>query len=189
MAVLINPESEETKERAKWEMFHSQWTPGGLQPGNPYRKGNVYGKAGAEYPKMLYKAQRIPGNGKWATSMDVPEYFGFRTDDEWRRACERAERFTASCQLTVNTEAEHARAREEGYRDTPKEAVDFQHALEKEMGDAAANRNWHERNMSEKALAERDAAEAEHFGHLPEIPEKPIVRRVKKGKGSSAPAA
>lgn len=189
MAVLVNPESEETKERAKWEMFPSKWTPEGVSPGNPYKKGNEYGKAGAQFPMMLYKAQRVPGSGKWATSMAPPEFFGFRSDDEWRRACESAERFTASCQKTVNSESERHAAMEsgEGWRDTPKEAVAYQEALWKEVGDEAAARAYRDRNMSEGAKREAERFEADNFGHQPEIPRQPVRRGVKKNT-KKAPA-
>lgn len=42
---------------------------------------------------------------------------------------------------------------------------------------AAAERNYTDRRMGEKALAERDAAEAGSSRHLGEIPETPVKRR------------
>lgn len=177
MAILINPESESAKELARWEQHQSQYTIGGLKPGNPY----VY----REFPKMMYLARQIPGNGKWATSQEAPAFFGFRDQNEWDRACQQAMQFTTSCQRTVNDDRERERARNEGWRDTPQEAVEFREALDKAIGDAAAERNYRDKSMSEKALAESAAAEAEHFGHLPEIPEKPVVKAHKgwpKGK-------
>src|SRR6266849_2467734 len=162
--------TEKQKEEAKWEQFERD-VPRGLQPGNPYVK--------RLYPWMLYKAHQLP-NGKYAVAMDEPGFFGFRDANEWQRAKDQASAFTKSCHRTVNSEAEHGRARAEGWRNDPQEALDFQASLQKLMGDEAAARNFGDKNMREKALAERDKAEADHFGHLPSIPEKPIVRRVKK---------
>lgn len=181
MPVLFNPNSEFAKEMAKWEQFPSQWTAGGLQPGNPPRGVRPY-------PRMLYCAHRNP-SGQWAVSMDPPSRFGFRDENEWDRACQDAQRFTESCQKIVPNEEEHRKAREsgEGWRDHPKEAMEFREALEKAIGDAAAERNWRDRNMGEKAKAESAAAEAEHFGHLPEIPEQPVVKR--RGRPRKNPAA
>jgi hypothetical protein len=46
MPVVITPDSDEAKERAKWEQHSDRFGP----PGNPY----VY----REYPRMLYRARR-----------------------------------------------------------------------------------------------------------------------------------
>jgi len=181
MAVLRNPESEETKERARHEQFHSEWTIGGLQPGNPY----VY----RQYPMMLFQARQVPGNGRWAVALEPPSRHGFRDHMDWDMACSHAASFTASCQRTVNNEAEHKRAREEGWRDSQGEALEFRAALDKMIGDEAAARNYRDRNMSEKAKAESDAIQAETFGHVPSIPEQPIKRRPgrpAKAKGTAA---
>lgn len=160
---------------AKWEMIPSEWTAGGLKPGNPYRKGNEYGKPGAEYPKMLYQAKQLP-NGKWATAMIPPPFIGFRDQNEWDRAVQAALLFTSSCYRIVDNEAQHARARDEGWRDGPDEAMQFRDALEKAVGEAAAERNYRDKNMSPAAKAEVAQAESEHFGHLADIP-------VKRGPG------
>lgn len=179
MSILYNPNSEFAKEMAKWEQFPSEWTAGGLKPGNPY----VF----RAYPKMLYCARRTP-SGQWAVALGPPSRFGFHDENEWDRACQEAQRFTESCQKTVANEAEHKKALEsgEGWRDDPKAAMEFREALEKAVGDAAAERNWRDRNMGEKAKAESAAAEAEHFGHLPEIPEQPVKRRGRPRKNPAA---
>jgi len=53
---------------------------------------------------------------------------------------------------------------------------------ESEQTDAvlAANRNFNDRNMSDRAKAESQAAEDAHDGHLPSVPETPILRRQSK---------
>lgn len=162
--------TEKAKEEAKWEQFERD-CPRGLSPGNPYVK--------RLYPWMLYKAHQMP-NGKFAVSQDEPTFFGFRDANEWQRAKDEATRFTTSCQRTVMSETEHERARADGWRNSPQEALDFQASLQKLMGDEAARQNFADKNMSEKALEEKRKLEADHFGHLPEIPAQPIVRRVKR---------
>lgn len=187
MAVLVNPESEDVKEQAKWEMFPSKWTVGGLRPGNPHRgaqappddKGS-WRSADWQYPAMLFKAQRIPGNGKWATSMQTPPFFGFRDENEWTRASEQANYFKTQCQMVVKSDAERARAHEDGWRDTPQEAVEYANELDKLIGNEAAERAYRDRNMSEKAQAEVAQAEAAHFPHLASVPEAPIKRRPRR---------
>lgn len=178
--LIIDPSNKNTIEKAKWEQFPVPEI-GGLKPGNPY----VF----RPYPKMLVQARQIPpgaqGAGKWATSMAPPSRFMFQRDDDWARACNAAEEFTRSCQFTVNNEEEHKRAREEGWRDDEKEAIEFRAALDKAVSDAAAERNYLDRNMSEKALAESAKAEGEHFGHLGEIPAQPIKRRGRPRKDAA----
>lgn len=179
--------TEGQKEQAKWEMFDRD-CPRGLQPGNPYRKGNEFGKAGAEYPKMLYKASRLE-NGKYAVAVQPPQFFGFRDQNEWDRAVQNAMAFNASCQRTVSSESDHTKARADGWRDDPKEALDYQDSLDKLMGQEAAERNFRDKNMGEKALAESLKTEADHFGHLPVIPEQPIVKRRGRPKKVAPEAA
>lgn len=186
--ILRNPEAEETKELAKWEMFPSEYTIGGLQPGNPYRNGNDYGKAGAAFPKMIYKARRLPGSGKWACFAPQPAYIGFRDEQDWNRACMDAERFQQDCTRTVHNEREWEKAKDDGWRDGPDLAVQYQLDLEAEVAEVAAERNWQDRDMTERAKSESGKAESEHFGHLGEIPESPIRRRVKRAKKGAAGA-
>lgn len=179
-------------ERAKWEMF-PQDCPKGLQPGNPYRHGNEYGKAGALYPTTLFLAQQIPpglpGAGTYAVAAARPTRHGFRDEDEWKAACDEAQRFTDSCLKVVHDEDQHLKAKGQGWRDSPEDAKALATAGRVERGDIAGARNFEDRNMSEKAKAESAKAEAGHFGHLPAIPEKPVVRRVKKEKAGKSAAA
>lgn len=186
--------SEHDKEMAKWEMLQ-QDVPRGLQPGNPWRQGNERGKAGASFPKMLYKADRIPpglpGQGKFATSIAEPRRFGFRDEDEWNAAKQEAERFTTSCYTIVEDEDQLLKHKGQGWCESPKEAVELAESERIAIGNAKAESNWSDRRMSPAAIAEREAAEAESFGHLKTIPEKPVVRRVKKatkkaGKNAAA---
>lgn len=160
-------------EQAKWEQFDRD-VPRGLKPGNPW----VF----RQFPMMLYRADRIPGSGKWATSMSAPRFFGFRDENEWQRALEMAEVFNRGCQRIVHNEAELKEAMEDGtgWRPTHAEAMEFRNKLEDMVAEAAANRAYNDKNMSEKAKAEAAAFEAANFGHQAEIPEKPLPRKGKK---------
>lgn len=180
-------------EEAKWEMYRENCARG-LQPGNLYREGNEHGKAGARFPMMLYRAQQIPPGlpnaGKYATACAEPRRFGYRDEDEFIAAKQAAIEFTTDCQIIVQDEDQLLLRRGQGYRESQKDAKSIAEGSRIGRGNEAHARNQGERNMSEKALSERDEAEAGHFGHLPTIPEKPIVRRVKREKkaGKSASA-
>jgi hypothetical protein len=116
------------------------------------------------FPKMLYRAKT---DGSRITLSDSP-----------------SGEIAQGCTLVVNNEAEMRRAKDEGWREGPKEALEHQLALQKAVSDAAAERNFRDRNMGEKAKAESAAAEAEADGHLGEIPEQPVRRRGRARKNT-----
>lgn len=154
--------SETAKELAKWEQHPTKYVAEGLQPGNPYRF--------VPYPKMVYMARQTH-SGKWAVTEQAPPQFGFQDLNAWDRACQAAAHFTESCQRIVNSEEEEKRAMEEGWRATPQGAMEWRESLEKAIGQAAAERNYRDRSMGEKAKEEAAQVEAETFGHVAEIPE------------------
>ena len=156
-------------ELAKFEQFPSAITAlAGKPPGNPHKF--------RAYPRCLYQAKRHPKNGKWCLSMDRPERWEYPTTDHWEQAMEQYRRFSESCLRTVASEGEHQAAEREGWRNSATEALEFREQEQERLGQEAAERNYRDRLMSEPALAESQAAEAEHFGHLPEIPERPVKR-------------
>lgn len=184
--------TEGEKERARWEMFRDDCARG-LQPGNPYRRGNDYGKAGAEYPTTLFRAEQIPpglpGAGKYAVACPDPRRLGYRDEDEWGEARREAQRFNESCNRIVHSEDQKLLALGQGWRETHKEALTLAEAGRVDRGDITAAQNHADQHMSGKALAEKDKKVSEHFGHMPEVPADPIKRRVKKEKAGKSAAA
>ncbi|MEK9725817.1 MAG: hypothetical protein VW405_20360 [Rhodospirillaceae bacterium] len=176
--IVIVPGSNYAKEMEKFEQFPSKY---GTNPGNPY----VY----RPFPKMLYRAQLYQGvMACMAAPPDSGEFKG--SPDEYQRACEAAQRFTDKCQRIVHSEAEMARAMEDGWRRTPAEAVAYLEGREKDRATATAERNYADRNMSEPAKREAAAAVAAVGGeHLPELPEQPKRRRGRPRKNPIPPAA
>ncbi len=68
-----------------------------------------------------------------------------------------------------------------GYRPSPQEAIAAYDAQQLEFAKLAAEQNWDVKNrLSAKAGAEVEAAQEAHAGHLPVVPETPIVRRQPK---------
>lgn len=168
MGRVYTEEDEYVKEMSKHEQFHSKWTLGDLKPGNPY----VY----RPFPRMMYQAQQAP-NGKWAMSLPQPSRFGFHDDAAWGHACRAADAFVDGCRRIVDTADEHAKALADGWRDTAAEALAWRDGLDHDIATAAAERNYADRNMGHKALAESAAEEAETFGHVPEIKRKKVKRK------------
>lgn len=159
--IVISPGSNAAKEYSKFEQFPSKWT-AGYPPGNPY----VY----RPYPKMLYKAQDY--HGKVCCMAARPDEGEFRDPREYERAVDAAERFTQRCQKIVNDERERSIAMEQGWRESPDEAVAFVNRRNDEIGRAAAERNYEVERMSEGAQREVRAAEVANDGrHLEVMPE------------------
>ena len=106
-----------------------------------------------DYPKMLYICERVSGKG-----IQIKERF------------------------TVGNETEEQNMRSRGYYSLG-EAEARLNAEHLEHGTLAAEREWQIQHgrLGEKAIAEVRAAEAEHGArHLPDVPETPIQRRVKR---------
>jgi hypothetical protein len=122
------------------------------------------------FPKMIYKARR-PDSGGPIRCVDPGN-----------------EQFSGSNQLTVRSEAELREALENGWRETPQEAVEYATKLEKFISDAAAHRHWEDRNLSEKAKAEAQAHDESSFEHLPAIPEAPLDKMAKARAAKAAKA-
>lgn len=168
----INPDGMEAAELRKHEQFPTYFT-GPQGPGNPYRY--------RPFPKMLYRAE-LTESGKVACMLPEPSPLEFRMamdpPSAHRQATEAVNNFNTRCQKVVNDEAEMSRACEDGWRQSPKEAEEYLHSRFRKDGDAAAERAYADRNMSEKAKAEAAAFEqADGPFHQPEIKEQPVKRR------------
>lgn len=177
------------KEMARWDKPKSR---GGMKPDGFER-----------FPQMLYKANPRLDNGRMATEMEEPPRYMYATDAAWINALQAAHDFTRKCQRTVQNEAEYARAREEGWCDSPKAALDKHEALQDAVADAALYRHAEDlRLRSEAAKAEAQLVDEDSFEHVPAItPEAVAVakdhraaslekaRAAKKAKAGAVPAA
>jgi hypothetical protein len=145
MPVVINPESEYGLELAKWNVKRP-WT---------------------QFPRMLYMAHKRPDG---IVSVCETNDALFTLNGVARPGA--AESYNATCQLTVRNEAEQIRAFEQGWRPSPKEALERFEAKERSVGDVAAHRAYEDRNMSDAAKAEAKAVEDSTPDHVAEVPEK-----------------
>jgi hypothetical protein len=151
--MYISPESELGKELSKWD--------------TPKRLGGMGPNGYEPYPRMLYKAfQR--DNGKVLCMEPPPSPYLFSTAEAHERACMLAEGFTKQCQRTVESELEEERAKAEGWRNSPQDALEHYEALQRAIGDAAAEANFAAQRMTPKAQAERKAREAATDKHVSE---------------------
>lgn len=166
--IVIVPGSNYAKEMAKFEQFPSAY---GANPGNPY----VY----RPFPKMLYRAELW--QGKPLCMAADPNPVDFSNPNELNRVQEQARQFTEKCQRIVNDEREYQKAMENGWREHPSEAVEYLQGRLRSEANAAAERNYADRNMSDSAKVESKVSEAAIFDeegrHAGEIPEKPKKRR------------
>ena len=129
------------------------------------------------FPKMLYRAYK-GGDGVVRCMDGMPNAKLYPNTEAYRRACQSMEEFNISCQMTVGTESEQAKAEADGWRESPSEASDAIFAQERAIGEAAAWRANQDKNMSEKAQAEVAAAEASTPEILADIPTRREVIKV-----------
>ena len=165
--VQISPDSAYGRELAKHEQFPVPWAP---RPGNPYKF--------REYPRMVYRATEHPRSGQRVVLMPIPQRHEFATDDQYRLGLFEAETINRKVTKIVNDDTEFQKAMEAGWRPSPVDALEFAKARHDSQGEAAAERNWQDRNMGEKAKAEAATAEAAApLVHLAEIPRTPVKPR------------
>ena len=149
---LWSEDSFKRKEEKKWD--------------TPKREGGMRCDGYEPYPRMLYRAMENPISGKTEVNLTKDVLSGDRTV-----VLLSAEQFNASCQTIVNDEREYQRAKADGWRDSPKEAIEYHNGTETEKLVASAVRAHEDRNMSEAAKAEAAKYEAATPDHVPEIPE------------------
>jgi hypothetical protein len=144
MAIIHNPESEYSRELAKWntEKRHGGFRPNGHE----------------EFPKMMYQA-RERENGKVMCGDPLAA-----TGDAVGEA------FSRSCQTVVNDQGEMDESLKKGWYDTPDLALAGYEDNQKSMADIAAMRHFSDQRMSETAQAEAKTAEDATHRHIPSIP-------------------
>lgn len=120
------------------------------------------------YPKMMYRAQNRP-DGKRSVGEVLDSVCGGYAG--------AAEQWSRRCQLTVNDDAEKIRAYQQGWCDTPQEALEGLEKRENAISNQTAERHAADARMSEKAQAEAAAADQTTLRQLPEIPETPVRRK------------
>ena len=165
-------ESNNAKELKKWDLPRRQ---GGMRPDSP-----------EEYPRMLYKAQPDPStpSGILKVRLDADVFHANGRDIQLY-----AEEFNRRCQTIVKNEEECQKYIKGGWRKTMSEAMEYVREQENAVAVAAAHRNYEDRNRTEPAKREIEAAEAsthKNFGEVPEAPrvKRKYVRKVKPEAGA-----
>jgi hypothetical protein len=175
--IVVIPDSNYAKEMQKYEQYPSKY---GGSPGNPYRY--------RPFPKMVYRAELW--KGKPVCMAAQPDPSEFPNPNDVQRVEEQVRRFNERCQLIVRDEAELQKAKENGYREDPAEAVAYLEGRQRSESEGAAVRAFEDRNMSEPAKAEARAEALRVFDeegrHAPEIAEKPKKRRGRPPKNPAA---
>lgn len=137
----------------------------------PKSQGGMRPDRYEHFPKMVYKARR-PDTGGPIRCVDPGN-----------------EQFSGSNQYTVRSEGELREALENGWRETPAEAVEYATKLEDFVSTAAAHRHFEDKKLSEKARAEAQAHDEASYEHLPAIPEAPLDRMAKARAAKAAKKA
>jgi hypothetical protein len=175
--IVWNPASTYVKEMRRWEQFPSEYTVKS-KPGNPY----VY----RAYPKMLYKAQRMP-NGQYTCLSAAPDPYLYQGHDDYNRACLMVETFNRSCTRIVTDESAERIAIGQGWAEDPSKAMAQYEAEQQAIGNAAAEAAFSARRMTEKAREEYAEAEQQTHEHVTDVvPTKTRGRHAVRAKVGSA---
>jgi len=116
----------------------------------PQRQGGMRPDTYQPFPAMLYKAHQ-KDNGQWS----VNDPF----DDNWSRRC----------QMIVRDDTELRRQMEQGWRQSPSDALEYAERLQRAIADAAAERHYADQRLSDSARREAAAADAATNDHVPDI--------------------
>src|SRR4029077_7008533 len=118
-----------------------------------------------EFPKMLYKAQRLP-NQQFACLVSMPDPYSYERPDQYQQAILMAETFNRGCTKIVANESEERIAKGQGWANSVLDAMTLHEAQEKAIGNAAAETAYQARRMSEQAREEYTQAEATTHQHV-----------------------
>lgn len=162
MPIVRTGETEFDKEMAKWD--------------TPKRLGGFAPDGYEPFPKMLYKAHRRE-NGK-VMCMDMDALYA--TD---LAVAARAEAFNNTCMTTVGNQQELDRELANGWRHSPKDALDYQEALAQDISKAAAEVNYSVQRMSDKAKSEHARADASTDAPVVDV----VAAPKKRGRKPNAP--
>lgn len=153
MPVQWSEDSFYMKEMSKWD--------------RKKRDGGMNANGFERFPQMLYKAQLQPLSNTYEVAMKADVISADKT-----RVILSAEEFNLTCQLIVKDEREYEQARDNGWRDSQKEAMAYHESLQQDIARAAAESAHADRNMGQAAQAERRAHEDSTPGHVAEVPTK-----------------
>jgi hypothetical protein len=144
MAIIHNPDSEYSRELAKW---NTQKRHGGFGPNGH-----------EEFPKMMYRAKERE-NGKVMCGDPLAA-----TGDP------AGEAFSRSCQKIVNDQDELDMSVKQGWYATPDLALVGYENTQMGMADITAMRHFSDQRMGETAQAEAKSVDDATHLHVPSIP-------------------
>jgi len=136
------------------------------------------------FPRMLYRAMHRPDNVR-----SVGEVLDSRCVEPGQPVyAGAAEQWTRRCQLTVENEAQQSKAFETGWRESPREALEYLEARDNAKGNETAERHYKDARMSEPAQREAAAADkAAGLKQVPSVPEQPVRRRGRRPGSKNKP--
>lgn len=165
-------ESDMGKEQARWNtarnrfVIDSNGEPLKDSTGVPIRGMDCVGVE--EFPKMLYKAQRLP-NGQPSAGEMAPHPAYLTDPGEFLARLAFIEQFNRSCQRTVQDNSEQRIAEGQGWRDTTKKALELFELEQQEIANAAAQAEFYARRMSATAKREWNDAQDETSEHVVDV--------------------
>jgi hypothetical protein len=151
------------KELARFEQHRTKYTAedDGVPPGNPYQF--------REYPRMMYRAVQHPRT-KQMVCMDIaPNPMLFSKPQEYDHACVATEQLNRQCTRIVPDDVAFRNALNEGWRSSPKEALEAHEQKMCAIAEETARRHFSDQAMSPRAQAEADRVDASTEHQVPDV--------------------
>src|SRR4030095_4057291 len=161
---ILDPSSAEAQELRKWEQHPTRFAldeNGDMRPGNPY----VF----RPYPKMVYKALKIPQTGKVICMMPQPDIYDYTDMASYERAGLRVDALNRQCYKLVHSDAEWQRAKDDGWRSDATQALEQYEAYEQAIGNAGAGAAAAVPRISAQAKDEKQAADNATHQHVTDV--------------------
>lgn len=178
MGIVAQPETAMGRELAKFEQHRTDYTSNAVPPGNPYafRK---FGQSG----KMIYKAQYHPTMKRMECMVAAPDPVNYERHNDYQRDDTFVARFNLSCYRIVHTDDELRVAMNDGWCESPKDALAEYERGRKATADITAERHFTDKRMSPRAQAEAAAADEADGEHVASVP----APKKRRGRKPNAP--
>jgi len=157
-----SPNTEYGKELAKWEMRQSRFTNDDVPPG----RANVPFQ---EYPKMLFRAVKHPKTGQTVCIETPPNPMLYDNPQAYERACAATEQLNRDCCKTVLDDVAERNAKNEGWRNSPAEALIAHEERMCAIAEETARRHYSDRSMSPEAQAEAARVDDSTEHQVPDV--------------------
>lgn len=181
MPMVITPDSALGRELWKWDHTTREIHPSDEDKPSHEQLRGMRPTEWQEFPQMLYIARQHPIT-KQMRCMDIePNTIDFSDVTAYQRAINQINIFNQQCSKIVHNDEQRRKAMNDGWTASPLTAMAAIEKRDIAIADAAAERHFSDRKMSEKAQTEAAEADRSTAAHVLDV-----VGASKKTRGRPA---